>query len=98
LISGRVQQALAPLFALEPLGPIPLKGMPEPLPVFRLAGERPRGVRLTEPAYALPMVGRAAELALIAERLERALAGQGQIVRINRAAGMGKPPLPAPVD
>src|SRR5207247_11253489 len=33
LISGRVQSGLAAEFVLEPLEPIPLKGMPEPLPV-----------------------------------------------------------------
>jgi len=64
--------------------------MPEPLPVFHLAGLRRRDVRLSEPAYALPMVGRQAELALIAERLELTLAGQGQVLGITAEAGMGK--------
>jgi adenylate cyclase len=98
LVSARVHAALAAEpgmsrvegFALEPLAPISLKGMPEPLPIFRLANRRERAVRLTEPAYALPMVGRQAELALIGERLELALVGQGQLVGITAEAGMGK--------
>lgn len=71
-VSGRVQAALAPAFVLEPLEPIPLKGMPEPLPIFRLAGVRRQEVRLTEPAHALPMVGRAAELTLMGQKLDLA--------------------------
>jgi adenylate cyclase len=105
LISGRVQTALAAEpglsrtegFALEPLEPIPLKGMPEPLPVYRLAGLRRRDVRLSEPSYALPMVGRAAELALIGAKLDLALAGHGQLVGIVAEAGMGKSRLLAEV-
>src|SRR5262245_51327711 len=76
---------------------MPLKGMPEPLPVFRLAGVRQHAIRLTEPAYELPMIGRTAELALIGERLDRALAGQGQVVGIIAEAGMGKSRLVAEV-
>jgi class 3 adenylate cyclase len=49
LISGRVQTALAAAFELEPLEPIALKGMPEPLPIFRLAGIALRSVRVAEP-------------------------------------------------
>jgi adenylate cyclase len=90
LISGRVQSLLAGEFRLEPLEPIPLKGLPEPLPVFHLAGLRTRDPRLSEPTYALPMVGRQAELATISQKLDLALAGQGQIVGIVAEAGMGK--------
>src|SRR5262249_20617541 len=95
LVSGRVRSALADMFALEPLEPIPLKGMPEPLPVFRLAGVRRQEVRLTEPAYALPLVGRQIELALIGQKLDLVLAGQGQVVGIIAEAGMGKSRLVA---
>jgi adenylate cyclase len=95
LVSGRMRAALADAFALEPLEPILLKGMPEPLPVFRLAGARQRVLRLSEPAYALPMVGRQAELQLIGDRLALTLAGQGQVLGIIAEAGMGKSRLVA---
>ncbi len=97
LISGRVQSSLATEFELEPLEPIPLKGMPEPLPVYRLVGAALRTVRITEPAYSLPMVGRTAELALIREKLVLALRGHGQVVGITAEAGMGKSRLVAKV-
>jgi tetratricopeptide (TPR) repeat protein len=96
LTSGRVQQALA-AFDLEPLGPVPLKGMPEPVPVFRLRGERERAVRLTEPIYALPIIGRHLEFGLIAGKLDLALAGRGQIIGLTGEAGMGKSRLLAEV-
>jgi predicted ATPase len=92
-----MQTALTHEFELEPLAPIPIKGMPEPLPIFRLVGKRTRAVRLTEPIYALPMVGRAAELALIGEKLDLALAGHGQVVGVSAEAGMGKSRLVAEV-
>ena len=97
LLSGRVQTALGDAFVLEPLAPLPLKGLPEPLPVFRLAGQRTAAVHLSEPAYALPMVGRAAELALVEEKLALALGEQGQVVGITAEAGLGKSRLLAEV-
>jgi adenylate cyclase len=97
LISGRAQTALAAAFELEPLEPIALKGMPEPLPIFRLAGAALRTIRVTEPSYSLPMVGRTAELALVDEKLTLALRTHGQIIGITAEAGMGKSRLLAEV-
>jgi predicted ATPase/class 3 adenylate cyclase len=98
LVSGRLQAALAGErglrhddgLALEPLAPMRLKGLAEPLPVFRLASARERAVRLTEPVFALPMIGRAEELARIERAIEQTLKGQGQVVGIIAEAGLGK--------
>jgi predicted ATPase/class 3 adenylate cyclase len=98
LISDRVRQALAgdralrrdDVFVLEALPLARLKGLPDPVPVFRLAGARDQTVRLAEPAHALPLVGRAAELALLAEKLDLALRGQGQVIGVTGEAGLGK--------
>ena len=61
LISARVQGAVGADIALEPRPPISLKGKAEPLPVFAVSGaSRRRAIRLEEPSYTLPMVGRAA--------------------------------------
>jgi predicted ATPase/class 3 adenylate cyclase len=98
LVSDRVRQALAGeralrrdgLFVLEALPLARLKGLPDPVPVFRLAGARDWAFRLAEPAHALPLVGRAAELALVAEKLDLALQGRGQVVGITGEAGLGK--------
>ena len=38
-----------------------------------------RAVRLQEPSYALPMVGRRAELAALDQAIDKVLAGQGQV-------------------
>jgi predicted ATPase/class 3 adenylate cyclase len=98
LVSARVQAAVGSAIALEPRPPIPLKGKAEPLPVFAVSGaSRRRAIRLEEPSYTLPMVGRAAELALIADKLALALAGHGQVVGITAEAGMGKSRLLAEV-
>lgn len=91
LLSGRVRQALGDAFLVEARGLVALKGKAEPLPVFALTGiTRRRAVRLQEPVYSLPMVGRERELAHIQECFARALAGQGQVVVIEAEAGMGK--------
>ena len=62
-----------------------------------IASQERQGIRLHEPKYALPMVGRAAELALIEQKLDLALQGHGQIVGITAEAGMGKSRLMAEV-
>ena len=98
LISARVQAAVGADIALEPRPPISLKGKAEPLPVFAVSGaSRRRAIRLEEPIYTLPMVGRAAELALIADKLDLTLARQGQVIGITAEAGMGKSRLVAEV-
>jgi adenylate cyclase len=91
LISPAVHRAVTADFICEPRPPIPLKGKAEPLPIFAvIARQRQRAIRLQEPAYALPMVGRQAELAHIAARMELARQGQAQIVGIVAEAGLGK--------
>ncbi|HSL28725.1 MAG TPA: tetratricopeptide repeat protein, partial [Anaerolineales bacterium] len=98
LVNESVRKATADNFTWEELPPLRLKGKSEPVTVFRLLSRQERqGIRLHEPRYALPMVGRAAELALIEQRLEHALPGHGQIVGITAEAGMGKSRLVAEV-
>ena len=98
LVSGYVQKATTNDFVFEPRSPLPMKGKAEPLPVFAVTGERQhRAIRLQEPTYSLPMVGRQAELQIIAEKLDLALNGQAQIIGIVAEAGMGKSRLVAEV-
>ena len=79
LLSGQVQKATVNDFVFEPRPPLPLKGKAEPLPVFAVTDERKqRAIRLQEPTYALPMVGRTHELQIINEQLELALNAKGQ--------------------
>ncbi len=98
LLSVRVQSALGDTFNREPRAPIEFKGKAEPLPVFALTGiARRRAIRLQEPTYALPMIGRDSAMAAIQVCLERTLTGQGHVVIIAAEAGMGKSRLVAEI-
>lgn len=96
LVSSQVHNAVEPYFVFEPRLPIALKGKAERVPVFALTGQRKqRAIRLQEPNYALPMVGRANELKIIAEKLDLAISGKAQAIGIIAEAGMGKSRLVA---
>jgi class 3 adenylate cyclase/tetratricopeptide (TPR) repeat protein len=96
LLSATVQQAIAEAFSFEPRPPLAMKGKAQSLPVFAVTGTRQhRAIRLQEPAYALPMVGRQTELRIISEKIDLALQGKGQVVGIVAEAGMGKSRLVA---
>jgi class 3 adenylate cyclase/predicted ATPase len=98
LLSGHVRKGVANDFISEPRSPLPMKGKAEPLPVFAVTGEsQKRAVRLQEPNYALPMVGRQQELGIINDKLELAEKGQGQVIGIVAEAGLGKSRLVAEV-
>jgi class 3 adenylate cyclase/tetratricopeptide (TPR) repeat protein len=96
LLSGHVHKAVEPYFVFEPRSPVAMKGKVEPVPVFAVTGERKlRAIRLQEPDYALPMVGRANELKIVEEKLDLVLAGKSQVIGIIAEAGMGKSRLVA---
>lgn len=96
LISGRVRNAVADEFSLEARPPLQVKGKAEPLAVFAVLGLRQqRAIRLQEPVYALPMIGREAPTQQLAERLAAARQGHGRIVALSAEAGMGKSRLVA---
>ncbi|HEX5944252.1 MAG TPA: tetratricopeptide repeat protein [Anaerolineales bacterium] len=98
LVNQNVRKATGEEFNWEELPPLLVKGKSQAVTVFRLIHRQERqGIRLHEPKYALPMVGRTSELALIAQKLDLALRGHGQIVGITAEAGMGKSRLMAEV-
>lgn len=98
LISSFVRKAVKKRFDWKALPAVRVKGKQEPVPVFSLEPETlTRNVKLQEPAYMLPMVGREKELGLVEEKLNLALQGQGQIVGITAEAGMGKSRLIAEI-
>jgi len=98
LLSSHVHKAVINDFTFEPRPPLPMKGKAEPLLVFAVTGEsQQRAVRLQEPNYSLPMVGREKELGIINAKLDAAAKGQGQAVAIVAEAGMGKSRLVAEV-
>ena len=96
LLSGPMHKAVLVQFTFEPRAPLSMKGKAEPLPVFAATGEREqRSIRLQEPTYALPMVGREEELGIINDKLELAIQGKGQAIGIVAEAGLGKSRLVA---
>ncbi len=109
LVSQAAKAAAGERFIWESLPDMRVKGKSETVTVFRLAGvKKDRHVRLLEPQYQLPMVGREAELTLFAEKLtavsttavasalnEGVSQNQGQIIGVTGEAGLGKSRLTA---
>jgi class 3 adenylate cyclase len=80
------------LVQVNTLGPIPVKGLVEPIEVSELVGVSTLRRRL-QAAVARGLtrfVGRQQELAALRQALERAGAGQGQVVAVVGEAGVGK--------
>src|SRR5262245_36278901 len=84
LVEGLVQ--------VTPLGPVPVKGLAEPVEVFELVGASPLRRRLQAAATRglTPFVGRQQELAVLHQALAQVQAGQGQVVALVGEAGVGK--------
>lgn len=96
LISGRVRKSIPTEFLVEARPPMGVKGKAEPLSVYSVLGiQQQRSVRLQEPAYALPMIGREKELDILSQKLASVKNGRGQIVGVTGEAGMGKSRLAA---
>ena len=92
-------------YAFLSIGPLELKGLPEPLEVFDLAwvpldvglgaGEVPLPVRLTH-RPAAGVVGRGTELALLGSAVKKVAAGEGsEVVLVSGEPGQGKTTLVA---
>ncbi len=91
LVTSQVQELVGSQFQLEPRLPVTVKGKSNALTVFAVQGiSNFRAVRLLEPVYRLPMVGRTHIRTLIHEKLDQAISNNGQIIGITGEAGMGK--------
>jgi class 3 adenylate cyclase/tetratricopeptide (TPR) repeat protein len=84
LVEGLVQ--------VTTLGPVPVKGLEEPVEVFELVGASPLRRRLQAAAARglTPFVGRQPELEALHQALARAQTGHGQLVALVGDAGVGK--------
>jgi class 3 adenylate cyclase len=89
VLTAQVQRQIAGLFVAEERGSHQLKGVPEPVRLFRLVrasgGGRRSGAR-----QLTPLVGRDEEIAMLMRRWERARQGDGQLVLIVGEPGLGK--------
>ncbi len=92
VISDATRRLVRGVFVLDELGSHSLKGIADPVPVFRAL--RASGVQsrleLAGPAGLTPLVGREQEVALLLDRWEQVNEGHGQVMLLSGEAGMGK--------
>jgi class 3 adenylate cyclase/DNA-binding winged helix-turn-helix (wHTH) protein/tetratricopeptide (TPR) repeat protein len=92
VISAATHQRIAGYFTCEVLGEPPLRGLEQPLRVYRVL--RPSGVQSRLEVAAArgltPLVGRTSEVEILRERWTRVKAGMGQAVVLEGEAGIGK--------
>ena len=95
---GSIRLAPATLHLAEgfiqvtPLGPVPIKGLPDPIEVFELVGAGVARTRLEAAARRglTRFVGRGAEMEQLRDALDRASRSQGQVVAVVGEPGVGK--------
>lgn len=91
LVSRPIHRQGQHLFRFEELPSLTVKGKTEPITVYALQEYTGRRAHVIgEARYALPMVGREAELALLQEKMQLAVNKRGQMLAITGEAGMGK--------
>ncbi len=92
LITGDVLRLAEGHAEVRALGPVPVKGLAEPIEVFEVTGPGPARTRF-QAASARGLsrfVGRDSEMAQLREVLEAAGGGRGQIAALVGEAGVGK--------
>ena len=89
IVTAQVQRQIAGLFVAEERGSHQLKGVPEPVPLFRLVRASGGGRRAGQ-RHLTPLIGRDEEIATLMRRWDRARQGDGQLVLIVGEPGLGK--------
>ena len=89
VVTAQVQRQIAGLFVAEERGSHQLKGMPEPVALFRLVRASGGGRRAGQ-RHLTPLIGREEEIDLLMRRWKRARDGDGQLVLIVGEPGLGK--------
>jgi class 3 adenylate cyclase/tetratricopeptide (TPR) repeat protein len=92
-VTEATHRLVSGLFLVDAQGPQALKGVRDPVALYRVA--RPSGVRSRVAAAAAahgltPFVGREEERRLLRDRFDQAHAGDGQVVLIEGEPGIGK--------
>jgi TOMM system kinase/cyclase fusion protein len=92
VISATTFQLLGGFFACQPLGTPVLKGVAQPLAVYRVLYESMARSRLEAIGSTgwTPLVGREQEIGLLRERWAQVKDGVGQVVLLSGEAGIGK--------
>jgi hypothetical protein len=89
VVTARVQRQVAGLFVAEERGIHELKGVPDPVTLYRIV-RASGGGRRTGQRRLTPLVGREEELGMLMRRWGRARQGDGQLVTIVGEPGLGK--------
>ena len=92
LLSAATQHLVQEHVRVEPQGEVQIGAAHAPVPVYGVRGiaHQRSGVVGHGARARSPFVGRARELALLHERLDAVVAGQGQVVAVVGEPGMGK--------
>jgi class 3 adenylate cyclase/tetratricopeptide (TPR) repeat protein len=92
LLTPATLELVEGLVAVRPLGPVPVKGLADPVEVYEVTGAGPARTRLQATARRglTRFVGRDAELGQLRRAQQLAATGHGQIAAIVGEAGVGK--------
>ena len=92
VISAATVQLLGGFFAYQSLGTPALKGLAQPLEVYRVLYESTARSRLEAAGSTglTPLVGREQEVGLLRERWAQVKDGMGQVILLSGEAGIGK--------
>jgi class 3 adenylate cyclase/predicted ATPase len=92
VVSRATYRLIQGYFACQDLGEQTLRGVAEPIAVYRVLRESGAISRLdiAQPRGLTPLVGRASEVALLQERWAQVKAGHGHVVLLTGDAGIGK--------
>ncbi len=90
LVSQDIAEATAQSYNFKSIGPIPVKGKQEPVPVAMVLDRRSPSAQRSVGLFTHSLVGRDAELARMEQILESVLTGEGQIIRLEGEPGAGK--------
>lgn len=92
LVAASTHRLLGRGFQCEDLGERPMKGITEPVRLWRVVGEVDGGDRFSaaQGATLTPLVNRDLEISLLLDRWARARDGQGQAVLLAGEPGIGK--------
>ena len=92
LISAATNHQTAGWLITEDLGSRPLKGLPEPVRLFRVLDVSDARSRLEARRFRglSPLIGRSAERAALTDAWQQAQQGSGRVIHLSGEAGIGK--------
>jgi len=93
VVTESVHKSSRIYFQQESLGTVLVRGVAEPLLLYRIVNEAPvtlNRVELVDPGNLTPLVGRDTEFRILTDRWEQAIESMGQIVLLIGEAGLGK--------